>query len=172
MPNVLLPADTSRPPMNTPLLMRIVRWTCCIAIVMGIASGLFISGSPATRRHHALDEKRVNNLNQITYAIDTYAQTHGMVPTNLDLLTQDQPYLANDFHDPETNVLYAYRVLTTSTYELCATFDLPTSVDEEMSLPPPPVLRHDTVPVTRWEHMSGHVCFPLRVRINAALQKS
>jgi type II secretory pathway pseudopilin PulG len=150
--------------MHTPLAIRIVRWGFCVIVVAAIVAGLSISGSPADRRRATLDERRVNSLNQISSAIDSYVQTKGIIPPTLDALVQDQPYLATELRDPTTGTLYEYLPAdaSTSTYQLCATFDLPTQTDEAPSI---------TVPVKdTWgnptinPHGAGRSCYLFHVR--------
>ncbi len=160
----------TKPNMKTPLGIRVIRWAFCAAVVAAIVAGLYVSGSPATRRRYALDERRVNSLSQISYAIDTYAQQHNALPEQLENVAQEQPYLSIELRDPATSVIYEYRTTgtsTTSTYELCATFDLPRSNEESMNRAAPATLPDGSV-LTAWDHGAGRTCFPLRVR-NAQL---
>ncbi len=150
--------------MNTPLVIRIVRWAVCGVIVAAIIAGLYVSGSPANRRRLTLDERRVNSLSQISSGIDAYAQTKRTIPTSLEALTQDQPYLVNEVRDPTSGAFYKYLPadVSTSTYQLCATFDLPSPED----VPRPPFApTHDVWanPILS-SHTAGNVCYTLRVR--------
>lgn len=165
--------DPTKTHMKTPFSIRLIRWVFCLVILIAIVAGLYVSGSPATRRRYALDERRVNSLSQIIYAIDNYAQTRGALPTNLETLAQQQPYLVTEIRDPASGAMYEYRAVdyawvdglsTTSTYELCATFDLPTSKDEVLHRPTPAILPDGGV-LTTWDHPAGRTCFPLRARL-------
>lgn len=150
--------------MNTPSVIRIVRWAVCSLIVAAIIAGLYVSGSPATRRRLTLDERRVNSLSQLSSGIDAYAQTKRAIPANLEALTQDQPYLVNEVRDPTTGSFYSYIPLagSTSSYQLCATFDLPSP--EDVTNPPfAPTQDLWANPILS-NHTAGNVCYTLHVR--------
>ena len=148
--------------MYTPIAIRIVRWGVCGVILAAIIAGLYVSGSPVTRRRATLDERRVSNLTQLSSALDTYVQTRRELPPTLDALAQAQSYLLTELRDPTTGAFYEYRTLSTSTYELCATFDLPTQ--EEQLVPPPPAKDFAGNP-TFTAHTAGRNCYELRVRV-------
>ncbi|MBP9762422.1 hypothetical protein KBD34_02285 [Patescibacteria group bacterium] len=149
--------------MTNPPLVRCLRWLVCLVILASIIAGLYISGSPSTRRRYALDEQRLSSLSQLTFALDQYKQTHGNLPPTLDLLAGDQPHISYYARDLESQIPYEYRVMTTSTYELCATFDLPTAKDSGSQLPPA-VIAPNGLTGTNWEHDAGRNCFLLDVR--------
>jgi hypothetical protein len=148
--------------MHTPIAIRIVRWSVCGVIIAAIIAGLYVSGSPANRRRATLDERRVSNLTQLSGALDTHMQTRRELPPTLDALAQAQPYLLTELRDPTTGAFYEYRTLSTSTYELCATFDLPTQ--DEQLVPPAPAKDFAGNP-TFTSHAAGRTCYELRVRI-------
>ncbi len=150
--------------------VRVIRWGVCLVIIIAIIAGLYVSGSPTTRRKEALDQQRVNNLDQITYAVDVFAQTRGTIPRNLADLVSTQPHINSEIRDPATGVEYEYYDIspaTTSTkvfYQLCANFDLATS-PEERSTPAGPVpVGGALVDIPSWYHSAGRTCFNLRVR--------
>lgn len=148
--------------LHTPFAVRSIRWGVCIVVIVAIIAGLYVSGSPANRRRLSLDERRVNSLNQITTAIDTFVETKSALPTSLDILAQDQPYLATELRDPTTNALYEYTPSSTSTYDLCATFDLPN--EQDPGAPPfAPTQDFWNNPILSL-HSAGRVCYPLHVR--------
>ncbi len=151
--------------MHTPIAIRIVRWGVCGVIIAAIIAGLYVSGSPANRRRITLDERRVSSLTQLSNALDTHAQTKGGLPPTLEALAQAQPYLMTELRDPTTGALYEYRLLntSTSTYELCATFDLPTQEDQQ-PVPLPPTKDFASNP-TFTVHGAGRTCYEFRVRI-------
>lgn len=129
--------------------------------------GLYVSGSPATRRKEALDQQRVQNIIQISYAVDAFGKTYGHTPASLAELLQSQPQILNEIHDPVTNIEYEYRTpsSTAQFYELCATFDLETLPDDPVLTPAPILSTHGT-PITfpGWYHMAGKDCFMLNIR--------
>ncbi len=149
--------------MHTPIAIRIVRWGVCGVIIAAIIAGLYVSGSPANRRRITLDERRVSSLTQLSNALDMYVQTRRELPPTLDALAQAQSYLLTELRDPTTGAFYEYRTLSTSTYELCATFDLPTQEDQQ-PVPLPPTKDFAGNP-TFTAHTAGRNCYELRVRV-------
>ena len=166
--------------MNTPLSIRVLRWTVCLIVGGFILTGLYISGSPITQRQYALDEHRINDLSQITYSVDQYVSNHGTLPVSIDPTLPEFANLNTQTHDPATGAAYEYRILPTTTstiatttnavlpYQLCATFDRPTSPDSTQSYTQPaPVAVAPNgsmeAPIN-WQHGSGTTCFSLRSR--------
>ena len=162
----------SQPPSNmtTPLTIRIVRWSICLIVLSALVAGLYVSGSPANRRRLSFDERRTSSLNQITTAIDTYAQTKRTTPPSLETLAQDQPYLATELRDPTTNSFYGYtpQAGSTSTYELCATFEL--ASPEDPSRPPFAPTQDLWGNPAIFTHGAGTTCYTLHVRELAPVQ--
>ncbi len=150
--------------MRTPIAVRILRWSFCIVVIATIIGGLFVVGSPAQRRRESLDQERVNDLNSISYAIDTYYQTSSStLPINLESLSRNQPYLSTQLTDPSTNVPYEYRTLPgqLGVYELCATFE----TESDLSWNGPKADPYQP----SWTHQIGRTCFTQRVRIPGQL---
>lgn len=156
--------------MSTPVAVRILRWSICLIVLLAVIAGLFVSGSPANRRRLSLDERRVSNLSQISTAIDTYAQTKRTVPPSLETLAQAQPYLATELRDPTTNLFYTYtpQVGSTSTYQLCATFELPTP--EDPTRPTFAPTQDQWGNPTLFFHGVGTTCYSLHVREQPPVQ--
>lgn len=156
----------------TPFAIRFVRWAFCLLIVASIIAGLLVSGSPATQRRYALDQQRLNQLSQIHYGLEQYARLHeGTLPTNINDLIQEQPHLNQTILDPATAIPFAYRPLTTtSTYEICATFDLPTSPEDTYSAPYP-VVQGDSSSLLRLGHTAGNTCYTLTIFLPSSVTK-
>lgn len=121
-----------------------------LAIVVSIASGIAIIGSPGTGRAERLDATRVRDLQGLMNATDFYWARNGRLPQTLSELDRD-PRSAVSTTDPVTGSPYEYRILDDDSYELCATFDRPS--DGALLGPDSPF----------WRHGSGRQCFPLDV---------
>lgn len=154
------------PNMHTPIAIRIVRWGTCGIILAAIIAGLYVSGSPANRRRITLDERRVSSLSQLTNVLDAYVQTKGGLPPTLDILAQAQPYLQTELRDPTTGLFYEYRPLnSSSTYELCATFDLPSEeAHPTLSVPILPTKDFAGNPSFN-PHAAGRTCYEFNIRV-------
>jgi membrane protein YqaA with SNARE-associated domain len=107
-----------------------------LLILMGIALGFVVGGSPETARNRTFDQARANHLSTLSDCISQYAQSLGALPITLAELRQSSQYsyCTGYTKDPETNEAYEYRVVTPSKvqgttrvgeFELCATFALP-----------------------------------------------
>ncbi len=149
---------------SRPLALRIFLISV-IAIVSAVAlAGLFLSGSPVAERMRRLDTQRVNDLQQISYAIDTYWGMQQRLPERLDQLQTTRDVYVSSIRDPQTQKDYDYLVTASSSYQLCADF-------QALSEPTGPAsLRVATLPhpdkgTPFWSHTAGHTCFSLTVRL-------
>ncbi|OIP79359.1 MAG: hypothetical protein COT39_03245 [Parcubacteria group bacterium CG08_land_8_20_14_0_20_48_21] len=103
-------------------------------IVVGIILGFVATGSPTTARMVGFDMQRSQDLQSISYAVQSFTRRFERLPESLDELMQaNGSYGPITALDPETGTPYEYRVvaqpLGTSairegTYELCAIFSL------------------------------------------------
>ncbi len=137
-----------------------------VATVVGI--GLYLSGTPSQARALRADQQRVNQLQQISGAVENYYVTKSVLPTTLDDLKNQHGYFES-LADPVTHEVYAYRVASSTEYELCATFQTDSTKDNTMQASPA-----YPVPVgfgigNTWQHAVGKKCFELNV--NASLVK-
>jgi hypothetical protein len=126
-----------------------------VIVVVGI--GLFLSGSPSEARVRRLDERRLEDLRQTSYAIDGYFSRHGRLPAALDTLVREAGGSAG-VRDPVTQQPYAYRSIDSTRYELCATFDRPSDDDDETGRP------RRWPADWSWAHPAGRHCFALETR--------
>jgi hypothetical protein len=87
-------------------------------VTAAIAAGLFVIGGPGEARLEKLDGERLDDLRRIRGAVERA----GRIPDAMDSLVAAGHLSRDDLIDPATGARYGYRVLTDSTYELCATF--------------------------------------------------
>ena len=123
-----------------------------LAVLAAVVYGFILVGSPASQRVLRFDERRVSDLQSISFALDSYWVRNEQLPENLEAL-QDQRYFVRSIQDPETEEPYEYRVLSAVTYELCAVFLA------ESSLLPKPSFSEQP-----WEHGMGRTCFEREVQ--------
>lgn len=90
-----------------------------VIVVVAIVAGFFVIGSPGEARLEKLDDERLDDLRRIRGAIERTE-----IPASLDSLVASRHLSRDDLIDPTTDEPYGYRVLSDSTYELCATFAL------------------------------------------------
>jgi len=117
--------------------------------------GLILVGTPAQQRLLQFDERRVSDLQQITFAIDAYWDRNKKLPESLEDL-RDPRYYLQSIADPKTGDPYEYHALSETGYELCAAFEVDSSqIQEEFPKP---------FSAELWDHGVGRTCFPLEVR--------
>ena len=122
-----------------------------VFVTMGVLTwGFLIVGSPDRRRLERLDERRVEDLQQITREIQRLVhdgRVRGVLkralPKDLEEVKREAKYWKISLVDPETGEAYRYAVKTDTTYELCATFSLPRDKSREVF----------------WNHPAGRHCF-------------
>ena len=95
----------------------------------------------------------LNQVYQISQAIEDHHRLRGELPEALSVLSRTQPRPGLVFDDPVTHEFYGYRTLDWLRYELCATFDTPDSVGPYGGAIDP-----------FWRHGAGRTCFTFEVR--------
>jgi len=145
-----------------------------ILVLATLIGGFYFSGSPSTERARRFDWERAQSLQQISYAMDTYwLRYNHQLPSSLDALIAglsdptSQYYLpATSLRDPLTQTPYEYRAMTTSTYELCATFATAGNImeDEGGGFKSAPMGMMNDMANPLWRHEQGRTCFGLRIR--------
>jgi hypothetical protein len=79
-------------------------------------------GPPSEERTRRLDERRVEDLQQIALSVSLYNTRHQRLPVSLTELSAE-PGLTLRSRDPVTGEQYGYSTLDSARYELCAIFD-------------------------------------------------
>ena len=139
-----------------------------LVVLVTVIEGLIMVGTPQNTRLQALDDQRINQLQQLMYAVNTYSDKTGSLPNSLATLVAqpDGAYLSN-VTDPETHKPYTYQLTSTSTYAVCATFDLPTpSGDTNGMYSGSSGYTDKTYLPSFWQHGIGLKCFDLTQAIN------
>jgi hypothetical protein len=128
-------------------------------VVIGLVLGFIASGSPGYQRDLEFDQRRANDLSQLSGCVTSYAREFDRFPENLDELErQSSYYYCAKLRDPETDEPYDYQVVRDMTidangiregaFELCATFTLSTR-DAALA----------TRGLSQWhEHDAGYEC--------------
>lgn len=135
--------------MSGSLSGRIFPALIILVVVAAVIAGLFLIGSPAEERARRVDARRVDALRQISGVVDLYWTRHGRLPDSLGALV-GEPGVALETVDPKTGDPYGYRVLSDSTYELCASFEMPSPEGA------------GRIGGDWWFHEAGTTCYPLK----------
>ena len=123
-----------------------------LVVAAAVGYGIYLVGSPAGQRSLKFDERRVSDLENISYAVDAYWDRTKGLPDTLEGLKGPR-YFVQSIEDPETGAPYEYRVIDGANYELCAVFNA-ASAQEEKGFP-------RLYSARMAEHAAGRVCFQL-----------
>jgi hypothetical protein len=123
-----------------------------LAVVVVTAVGMWLAGTPGEVRRQMLDQRRLRELAELSQAIDSHHRERGLLPSDLDALYLRRAQSSLPLTDPVTHDRYAYSVLDSVRYELCATFDAADSLGP-----------HDSRVNPFWRHGPGHACFTFEV---------
>lgn len=125
-------------------------------IVIGtLVAAMWIMESPSKQRDRRIDQRRVEQLDAISDAIDAWARVKGSMPSSLAELA-GQPGASLVIVDPVVGAPYGYEVTAIFDYTLCATFATSTSDrgrDAKRYRP------YDN----NWMHPAGRKCFERRL---------
>ena len=122
--------------------MRILLGSMIVATTAVASAGFMVLGSPAKQRELRLDNKRVDDLREITAAVDAYRQRHNTLPPTLHAM--EEAWSRAIPRDAHTSQPYEFKVFESGRYELCAVFQHP-SDDGARS----------------WVHRAGRHCFTM-----------
>ncbi len=114
-----------------------------MTVTVMVILGFWYIGAPRTQRTLRADEKRVQDLYQLSLQINTRWSSNGhKLPEHLDELQ------GVALADPITRMAYEYHVKQGSQYELCATFSLNSPQNDRAAR------------TSKWSHPAGQHCFP------------
>ncbi len=118
--------------------------------------GIILVGSPSLQKARNLDDGRINDLSSIQAQVLSYWQVKNVLPKSLSDLNDP---LANYSvpKDPRTGLDFEYKTLSKNSFEICATFETESVVENS------PVARPLYYPQTsvneNWQHGIGRTCF-------------
>ncbi len=137
---------------------RIVGWSAGAAIVLAIAAGFLIMGTPGQIRQLRLDDQRVGDLQNIQYQVVNYWQQKQKLPAqSSDLEDPISEYRVPT--DPVTGESYPYAATGARAFKLCATFSLPSRAAGAGSGRSIPAAPGGGAAPDNWTHGAGQVCF-------------
>lgn len=117
-----------------------------VTVAVAIGIGVRVIGSPSEARERRLDDRRVEALNEISYAVDRYYALHKKLPVDLAALKDVSPVTGLD---PITAQPLEYRVRDPKGYEVCAVFSRRSPAQDSPNF---------------WWHDAGRQCYGLVVR--------
>jgi len=102
-----------------------------VAAAACLVAALVLLESPGQARRLRLDANRVGHLRAIQTAVENFHKRRGELPESLEALRDDPGTFVGDLEDPVTGAAYGFRRTGAESYELTATFDLPSPSAEE-----------------------------------------
>lgn len=125
-----------------------------IAAAVVVIAGLLTLGLPSHARERKLDGIRVEDLSQLSRAVDAYWDKYAALPDSLTSLISSHQ-VDRVPKDPQSGASYTYLVSGARSYRLCATFAQPADTTNRT--------RIDVfLPANRsWTHGAGESCFDL-----------
>ncbi len=154
-----------------------------LVVLAGIVYSFSIIGSPTAQRELRLDQRRIEDLQNIQYQVINYWQQKEKLPESMSELVDPLQSWGQIPVDPEfeKGTVYEYRKTADMTFELCATFsrDIPVGWQENQYGGGPypmyatdsmggrdvavsePAMAPDMIGVTNesWSHGEGRTCF-------------
>jgi hypothetical protein len=135
---------------------RMVAYGAGLVVVLAIAAGFFIMGSPSQVRLYRFDSQKVSDLQNIQWQIVNYWQQKESLPVTLQEI--EDPLSGWMLpKDPQTGADYVYKRNSPLDFALCATFNAD-SKDARASSEAMPVRAYGTLE-GNFEHGKGEVCF-------------
>lgn len=138
-----------------------VSYAVALLVVVTIASGFLIIGSPMDARLYKFDEQKVSDLQNIQWQVVNFYQQKGRVPTSLQELVDPISGWTIPV-DPETGEQYSYKA-DGMAFQVCATFNKDSRADVSGVTRPVPVVKEPGIDgdlaMSPWNHGPGVMCF-------------
>ncbi len=148
-------------------LQRLIKLVALLVVLGAVVLGFVVAGSPQRAREVRADSERVQDLEQIRNGINNFFTVEGVLPESLDELKASGRLFAHEavLADPLTKEPYGYRSLTDTTFELCATFSVPSEPAAERGdvrpMPAYPAGPQGKGTFVSWDHPAGRHCFTI-----------
>ncbi|MSR70652.1 hypothetical protein EXS62_01270 [Candidatus Kaiserbacteria bacterium] len=138
-----------------PAYARYVNYAVGVLVVLTIAAGFLIIGSPQQQRALRIDQQRVSDLQNIQWQVVTYWQQKTALPTKLEDLRD--PISGVDIPvDPVTKEAYTYKRQSPLDFTLCATFSTKGGDLYGRTISKPMAVGGVS---EVWDHKAGETCF-------------
>lgn len=128
-----------------------------LAVVIAVfTASLFFVESPTETRNRKLDQRILENFNDIDRAVNDYYYDKKKMPENLDELASEFNYLTSKgIEDPLSKKKYEYKTTSDKKYELCAVFRASNKDENEVKY---------NYYKEQWPHDDGYQCISQKVR--------
>ena len=126
-----------------------------VVVAASLAAAFVVMRSPTAERAVTLDQRRVQDLQRIGYAVEAWYQVHDALPPELAVVAK-QPGSTVSTADPATGTTYEYIAGAARDYQLCAAFETDTAETGAGNDYAGPRAQS-------WDHPAGHYCFAREV---------
>lgn len=138
-----------------------IAWIATAALVLVVGAEFIIVGTPGEQRNQRLDQRRVDDLQNLQNQVVSYWIQKEKIPQNAEELEDD----ISGFRvprDPETGEPYEYRPTGALSFEVCAVFAASQKTERpDYFFPVKPAPRTPAVGnfSQNWSHGAGRTCF-------------
>lgn len=139
-----------------PKKARLIGYAAGLLVVLSIAAGFFIIGTPWDAQKYRLDQNKVNDLQNIQGQVVSYWELKQKLPASLADLNNPLGYFIVPV-DGQTGAAYEYSVTGATSFSVCATFN--SASDERSQAVTRPAYPTEKGIADNWSHASGRVCF-------------
>lgn len=114
--------DIKRREFQTNRVNQIFFTLSLLLIIVGLVSSFFIIESPAEARNRKLDEKILQDFENIRYSIDDYYYKNEKMPQDLRELQKNKEGLPLGITNPINDKEYVYEIIDCERFKLCTEF--------------------------------------------------
>ena len=148
-----------------PKQAQMVGWAVGVLVLLSIAAGFLIMGSPSQVRLYRFDDQKINDLQNIQSQVVNYWQTKNKLPASLTEL--NDPLIGFTVPSDQQGNAYTYATSGPLTFKLCATFNAETQANSSYSpsrpvpamAPPGLGGKGMDLYAQPWTHTAGEQCF-------------
>lgn len=138
--------DIRRKEFQTNRVNKIFFIASLFLIIIGLVSSFFIIESPTEARNRKLDDKILQDFQNIRYSIDDYYYKNVKMPENLKELQKDREGFLLNIVNPKNEEEYIYEVISNKKFKLCTEFNS-SNLEKQTGY-------YDNV----WKHDKGYNC--------------
>lgn len=133
--------------MTTKFFGKLLAIAGAIAAITAVCVSIYLN-PPSAVKAHALDQKRLQSLQQIDIAIKAYYHNYQVLPDRFDAIENKNSLSTwSNWRDPVTHLPYEYDAMGKTAYRLCADFSADSEKDDNRYI------------MTFRNHHKGHDCF-------------
>lgn len=110
------------------VVLRIYFIISIIIIAVAFVTALFFTESPKVARDRRIDDKIISNFSMIENGVNMYYSNHKQLPESLSILN-----ISESIIDPSTRAVFAYKIIDTTSYQLCADFKTDTKNSKDIA---------------------------------------